>query len=121
MTRTLLLWLPATATIESGDAPHPAWLRIDDGVIVDSGQDDGWVDAWERPQDDRGDERLIALAPAAASAPISPGFAEQRRRCWAVGVAILTMLVEWREGVRSRPRGQLTPSTIHDEMITVRR
>lgn len=69
MARTLLLWLPTQATLNRGDAPEPSWLRVDDGVIVDSGQDDGWVDAWERPQNDRshdaGDDRLVALAPAA--------------------------------------------------------
>lgn len=65
MTRTLILWLPSVAALEGEDAVRPAWLRVDDGVIVDSGQDDGWVDAWERPQDDADDDRLIALAPAA--------------------------------------------------------
>ena len=65
MPRTLVLWLPSVATLGDENAPPPAWLRIDDGVIVDSGQDDGWVDAWEKPQDDRPDNRLIALAPAA--------------------------------------------------------
>lgn len=65
MARTLLLWLPPLAALSAEDAGRPAWLRVDDGVIVDSGQDDGWVDAWEKPQDDTGDDRLIALAPAA--------------------------------------------------------
>ena len=65
MSRTLVLWLPPVATLGDENALPPAWLRIDDGVIVDSGQDDGWVDAWEKPQDDSGDDRLIALAPAA--------------------------------------------------------
>lgn len=65
MSRTLVLWLPPVAALGDGDAPDPAWLRVDDGVIVDSGQDDGWVDAWEKPQDDGSDDRLIALAPAA--------------------------------------------------------
>lgn len=66
MTRTLVLWLPPVAALEDGQAARPAWLRVDDGVIVDSGQDDGWVDAWERPDDpDEGDDRLVALAPVA--------------------------------------------------------
>jgi len=68
MTRTLLLWLPTQAALADGGA-DAAWLRVDDGVIVDSGQDDGWVDAWEKPRDDEGDDRLIALAPA-ADAPL---------------------------------------------------
>lgn len=69
MTRTLILWLPPLAALgdEGGDgaAARPAWLRVDDGVIVDSGQDDGWADAWERPYEDAEDERLVAIAPAA--------------------------------------------------------
>ncbi|UKK83970.1 type II secretion system protein GspL [Sphingopyxis sp. BSN-002] len=65
MARTLVLWLPSQAALSGEDEPRPAWLRVDDGVIVDSGQDDGWVDAWERPQDNAGDDQLIALAPAA--------------------------------------------------------
>ena len=65
MARTLVLWLPSAAMLGERDAADAAWLRIDDGVIVDSGQDDGWVDAWERPQELDGDDRLIALAPAA--------------------------------------------------------
>jgi general secretion pathway protein L len=65
MPRTLLLWLPPVAALGGENAPDPAWLRVDDGVIVDSGQDDGWVGAWEKPQDDGADDRLIALAPAA--------------------------------------------------------
>lgn len=64
MTRTLLLWLPPVAAIGDGEAARPAWLRIDDGVVVDSGQDDGWIDAWERTRDDDADDRLVALAPA---------------------------------------------------------
>ncbi|WP_374525366.1 type II secretion system protein GspL [Sphingopyxis sp.] len=64
MGRTLILWLPPVAALGGETAVRPAWLRVDDGVIVDSGQDDGWVDAWERPQDDTADDRLIALAPA---------------------------------------------------------
>ncbi|MGH6650904.1 MAG: type II secretion system protein GspL [Sphingopyxis sp.] len=64
MARTLLLWLPTQAALSGGGA-DAAWLRVDDGVIVDSGQDDGWVDAWEKPQDDEADDRLVALAPAA--------------------------------------------------------
>ena len=64
MTRSLLIWLPAQAALSDHNAAV-AWLRVDDGVVVDSGQDDGWVDAWERPWDDDGDDRLIALAPAA--------------------------------------------------------
>ena len=65
MSRTLVLWLPPVATLGDEHAPPPAWLRVDDGVIVDSGQDDGWVDAWEKPQEHSPDDRLIALAPAA--------------------------------------------------------
>lgn len=65
MTRTLLLWLPPLAALDGKNDARPAWLRVDDGVIVDSGQDDGWVDAWERPEDEASDDRLIALAPAA--------------------------------------------------------
>ena len=65
MSRTLVLWLPPVAALGEEGAPHPAWLRIDDGVIVDSGQDDGWVGAWEKPHDDGADDRLVALAPAA--------------------------------------------------------
>lgn len=64
MSATLVLWLPPVAALGDGDAPDPAWLRVDDGVIVDSGQDDGWVDAWEKPHSDDADDRLIALAPA---------------------------------------------------------
>ena len=65
MPRTLVLWLPPVAALGEENAPHPAWLRIDDGLIVDSGQDDGWVGAWETPQDEDADGRLVALAPAA--------------------------------------------------------
>lgn len=65
MSRILVLWLPPVAALGDGDAPEPAWLRVDDGVIVDSGQDDGWVDAWEKPQEGDPDDRLVALAPAA--------------------------------------------------------
>lgn len=66
MSRTLILWLPPVATLADETAARPAWLRVDDGVIVDSGQDDGWVDAWESPQgDESADDRLVALAPAA--------------------------------------------------------
>jgi len=65
MSRTLVLWLPPVAALGEENAPHPAWLRVDDGVIVDSGQDDGWVGAWEKPRDDSPDDRLVALAPAA--------------------------------------------------------
>ena len=65
MARTLLLWLPPVGALDGEAAAHPAWLRVDDGLIVDSGQDDGWVDAWERPAGDAGDDRLIAFAPAA--------------------------------------------------------
>ena len=65
MTRTLLLWLPPVAALDEDAGADVAWLRVDDGVVVDSGQDDGWVDAWEKPQDDSADDRLIALAPAA--------------------------------------------------------
>ncbi|WP_447764620.1 type II secretion system protein GspL [Sphingopyxis panaciterrae] len=63
MPRTLVLFLPSVATLDD-ESISPAWLRVDDGVIVDSGQDDGWVDAWEKPQGDSGDDRLVALAPA---------------------------------------------------------
>lgn len=65
MTRTLVLWLPPVVALGEGDGPDAAWLRVDDGVIVDSGQDDGWVGAWEKPRDDSPDDRLVALAPAA--------------------------------------------------------
>ncbi|MBJ7499206.1 MAG: general secretion pathway protein GspL [Sphingopyxis sp.] len=65
MSRVLLLWLPTAAALDEGTGPDSAWLRVDDGVIVDSGQDDGWVGAWEKPQDDGPDDRLIAIAPAA--------------------------------------------------------
>lgn len=65
MPRTLVLWLPPVEALGDADAANPAWLRVDDGVIVDSGQDDGWIDAWEKPQDDGADDRLVALAPAA--------------------------------------------------------
>ncbi|MGH6634529.1 MAG: type II secretion system protein GspL, partial [Sphingopyxis sp.] len=52
------------AALGEGDGSDAAWLRVDDGVIVDSGQDDGWVGAWENPLDDSPDDRLVALAPA---------------------------------------------------------
>jgi len=67
MARTFLLWLPPLSALDGSDAPADvAWLRVDDGVVVDSGQDDGWVDAWERSDDAvESDDRLIALAPAA--------------------------------------------------------
>lgn len=65
MSRTLVLWLPPLAALSGEDAFRPAWLRVDDGVIVDSGQDDGWVDAWEKPADGDAEDRLVALAPAA--------------------------------------------------------
>ncbi len=65
MTRTLVLWLPPLAALDQEGAPDMAWLRVDDGVFVDSGQDDGWVDAWERPADDADADRLVALAPVA--------------------------------------------------------
>jgi len=67
MARTFLLWLPPLSALDGSDTPADvAWLRVDDGVVVDSGQDDGWVDAWERPDDGgESDDRLIALAPAA--------------------------------------------------------
>lgn len=64
MARTLILWLPPLTALDD-EGTRPAWLRVDDGVIVDSGQDDGWVDAWEKPEDDGADDRLVALAPAA--------------------------------------------------------
>ena len=65
MSRTLLLWLPPVAALGGENSVRSAWLWIDDGVIVDSGQDDGWVDAWARPRDEHSDDRLVALAPAA--------------------------------------------------------
>lgn len=65
MSRTLVLWLPPVAALGEENPQQPAWLRVDNGVIVDSGQDDGWVGAWERPSDDGPYDRLIALAPAA--------------------------------------------------------
>lgn len=65
MSRTLVLWLPSAAALGEGADPDPAWLRVDDGLIVDSGQDDGWVDAWEKPRDNGPDDRLVAIAPAA--------------------------------------------------------
>lgn len=65
MTRTLVLWLPPVAALADKDASDAVWLRVDDGVIVDSGQDDGWVDAWEKPYDDGADDRLVAMAPVA--------------------------------------------------------
>ena len=65
MSRTFVLWLPPLAALSGEDEVRPAWLRVDDGVIVDSGQDDGWVDAWEKPSDGEGEDRLVALAPAA--------------------------------------------------------
>ncbi|MFN4356042.1 type II secretion system protein GspL [Sphingopyxis alaskensis] len=65
MTRTLLIWLPRVAALADAAAAPAAWLRIDDGVVVDSGQDDGWVADWEKQGDDGPDDRLIALAPAA--------------------------------------------------------
>lgn len=65
MSRVFLLWLPPAAVLENGETVRPAWLRVDNGVIVDSGQDDGWIDAWERPSEGDADDRLIALAPAA--------------------------------------------------------
>ena len=64
MSRTLVIWLPPVAALGDGPGVDPAWLRVDDGVIVDSGQDDGWVAAWEKPRDDGPDDRLIAIAPA---------------------------------------------------------
>lgn len=64
MGHVLLLWLPRVAALSGNEEARPAWLRVDDGVIVDSGQDDGWVDAWETSRGDI-DNRLIALAPAA--------------------------------------------------------
>ncbi len=65
MTRTLLIWLPASAAIASDDAAPAAWMRVEDAVVVDSGQDDGWVSDWERPRDDGVEDRVVALAPAA--------------------------------------------------------
>ncbi|MBA3941343.1 MAG: general secretion pathway protein GspL [Sphingopyxis sp.] len=65
MSRIFVLWLPPVAALADGEAVRPAWLRVDNGVIVDSGQDDGWADAWERPAEGEAGDRLIALAPAA--------------------------------------------------------
>ena len=64
MTRTLLIWLPPVAALADDDAAPAAWLRVEDGIVVDSGQDDGWVAAWEKQGYDTPDDRLIALAPA---------------------------------------------------------
>ena len=64
MTRTLLIWLPRVAALANDDAAPAAWLRVDDGVVVDSGQDDGWVADWEKQGDDGPDDRLVALVPA---------------------------------------------------------
>lgn len=64
MTRMLVIWLPPLGALDEGTAADVAWLRVDDGVIVDSGQDDNWVEAWEKPRDDNPDDRLVALAPA---------------------------------------------------------
>ncbi|ABF52046.1 General secretion pathway L [Sphingopyxis alaskensis RB2256] len=61
----MLIWLPRVAALADAAAAPAAWLRIDDGVVVDSGQDDGWVADWEKQGDDGPDDRLIALAPAA--------------------------------------------------------
>src|SRR3546814_18808488 len=61
----LFCGVPRVGALGKENAPHPAGLGLDDGVIVDSGQDDGWVGAWEKPQDDGTDDRLVALAPAA--------------------------------------------------------
>ncbi|PKP86134.1 MAG: general secretion pathway protein GspL [Alphaproteobacteria bacterium HGW-Alphaproteobacteria-17] len=63
----MILWLPPVAALDGKDDAllHPAWLRADDGVIVDSGQDEGWIDAGERAAGAAdADDRLIALAPA---------------------------------------------------------
>lgn len=65
MTRALLIWLPPAAAIASDDSAPAAWMRIEDGIVVDSGQDDGWVSDWERPRDDGVEDRVVALAPAA--------------------------------------------------------
>lgn len=64
MTRTLLIWLPPVTALANDDAAPAAWLRVDDGLVVDSGQDDGWVADWEKRGDDGPDDRLVALAPA---------------------------------------------------------
>src|SRR3546814_18851257 len=66
MSRTFVLWLPPLAALDGPGEGTVAWLRIDDGLIVDSGQDDGWVDAWGGADDAvERDDRLVALAPAA--------------------------------------------------------
>src|SRR3546814_9342221 len=66
MSRTFVLWLPPLAALDGPGEGTVAWLRIDDGLIVDSGQDDGWVDAWGGAGDAvERDDRLVALAPAA--------------------------------------------------------
>ena len=92
MTRTLLIWLPPVATLANDDAAPAAWLRVDDGVVVDSGQDDGWVADWEKRDDDGPDDRLVALAPAADvplrwhhypdAAPAQAAAAARRSRRW---------------------------------------
>ncbi|ALC10944.1 type II secretion system protein GspL [Sphingopyxis sp. 113P3] len=67
MTSTLVLWLPPLAALDGAFMPADiAWLRVDDGVVTDSGQDDGWVESWGRPpRGTGGEDRLIVLAPAA--------------------------------------------------------
>src|SRR3546814_6858749 len=66
MSRTFVLWLPPLAALDGPGEGTVAWLRIDDGLIVDSGQDDGWVDAWGGADDAvERDDLLFALAPAA--------------------------------------------------------
>lgn len=63
----MILCLPPAASLDGDDnGVTPGWLVAEDGMIVDSGQDDGWVDAWEVPADaeDRRSDRLVALAPA---------------------------------------------------------
>lgn len=65
MARSLLLWLPPIGTLADETVTDAAWLRVDDGVVVDSGQDDSWVDLFERADaGDRRDDRLVAIAPA---------------------------------------------------------
>src|SRR3546814_4582498 len=63
----LMIRRPPRSTRTDTLFPYTTLFRsVDDGVIVDSGQDDGWVDAWERSDDAvESDDRLIALAPAA--------------------------------------------------------
>ncbi len=67
MGQTLILWLPSSASLIDGQALVTAvpWLRVDDSVVVDSGQDDLWVDAWvTNTASGAPSDQLVALAPA---------------------------------------------------------